>query len=416
VKGSDFLAHWFPVDITSVPAPKRLYQIMSNPSCTSFPDNCGELKHNADIAGRGVTFYQNALVTSLADLQQVYVSFMTSAAITVIAAMVKFLTRWRTKHPDHMVEEWRDKLTGLGLSYTQWRSQSLRGKLNLLIEHKQIFICKEPYRIVLYQTKRSIAEALDRSLQALIVGLADQQAIVTIAILMTGQHQLDHRAISAYHFNIIVFLAWFSCFAHAVTLMCLVNWMMESGFLLGLRLFLFLCATSLTFILQHSARDYQHTQEGRKAACFADCCAHGDDVNPGWKIMYARRVSLALMALLVAWRVLIVGARKIQWTKGLKHMEPLRGRVPWALAVPAVICAIILTGLDVGKIRQVSSYPGLEASDSFFDQNDWSFGQIVPMILLLLPLLGAVEGFVGELIARGLSPYLAKMTETFGHR
>ena len=66
----------------------------------------------------------------------------------------------------------------------------------------------EPSRemIFLYKNmRRPLAEALDSSLLSLIIGLADQQAVVALAILVAAA--LKWETISAYHFNLVASLA-----------------------------------------------------------------------------------------------------------------------------------------------------------------------------------------------------------------
>lgn len=81
------------------------------------------------------------------------------------------------------------------------------------------------------------ARILDAMLRPLILGLADQQLVTGLAILIAALKEWN--TISGYHYNIVVYLAWFSSFTHAVALLSLGDILKRSKFLLGLRLLAF---------------------------------------------------------------------------------------------------------------------------------------------------------------------------------
>jgi len=47
------------------------------------------------------------------------------------------------------------------------------------------------------------------------------------------------------------------------------------------------------------------------------------------------------------------------------------------------------------RSRQTSSYEGLTLSPDFDQENRWGIGQLVPMVLLVLPFLAAIQGYIG---------------------
>ena len=49
-----------------------------------------------------------------------------------------------------------------------------------------------------------------------------------------------------------------------------------------------------------------------------------------------------------------------------------------------------------GTIAVLRDRNGPDAEGALSEQNAWSFGQIVPVVLLLLPFLALVEVFYGE--------------------
>jgi hypothetical protein len=57
---------------------------------------------------------------------------------------------------------------------------------------------------------------------------------------------------------------------------------------------------------------------------------------------------------------------------------------------------LVYGSLGAFILRDFGNYDGLVVAQKFGDQNAWSFGQLVTTILLILPLLAALEGFLGK--------------------
>jgi hypothetical protein len=71
------------------------------------------------------------------------------------------------------------------------------------------------------------------------------------------------------------------------------------------------------------------------------------------------------------------------------------------ISVSLVPYLVLSIGLGVGlwavkKSRPPASYGNLKISDNFDDQDSWSFGQLVAMMLLIPPVLAAFEGYGGK--------------------
>lgn len=115
-------------------------------------------------------------------------------------------------------------------------------------------------------------EALHDSLQSLIIGLADQQAVLGLAILIIARQEFD--VISAYHFNFITLLAWWASIMHAISILSLTWWLAHSTFLIFLRATLFISLFGMFLWAQIESRDYRNG-DGSRAACPASCAARG---------------------------------------------------------------------------------------------------------------------------------------------
>lgn len=126
---------------------------------------------------------------------------------------------------------------------------------------------------------------LNAALTPLILSLADQQLVTSSAVMIAGLYSWN--TISAYHYNIIVYLAWFSTFTHTVALVSMSDHFFQNKVLAGIRL----CGYEGNFILfivtQHRARNYGDTAglfllkvhyksgiSGGAAACLAKCAAN----------------------------------------------------------------------------------------------------------------------------------------------
>lgn len=304
------------------------------------------------------------------------------------------------KYPDEMLVHWLDQLDQYD-AYIPPTSIRERIALGLSERRMALEVPIEPdrSRIFLYgRIPRPLAKALDNSLQSLIIGLADQQAVVALAMLIAAA--IEWESISAYHFNLVASLAWFSCFTHALTLLSLMHWMRRSTFLLCLRLSLFITVFSMYLWAQAVARDYSRLGESAyNAACPAHCCLSDrwSQFSGMFTIISLLRVgSVSFLAFILALRFLIDWYRKNCTETTAERIKKFHGCAKVGVLIALMVAAAAgVTG--VAFVRDTNSYNGLKLSQAFQDQDLWGFGQIVPMILLIIPFIGAMAGFVGEL-------------------
>jgi hypothetical protein len=74
---------------------------------------------------------------------------------------------------------------------------------------------------------RKRANEASHVLYSLLVAISDQQAVVGIALLAAAIHSFEKQSITVYHFNIIMDMAWFSSNVHLLTL-CILRSFLES--------------------------------------------------------------------------------------------------------------------------------------------------------------------------------------------
>lgn len=105
-----------------------------------------------------------------------------------------------------------------------------------------------------------MASIISKVLKSLILGLADQQLITGLALLIAAL--ASWQTISGYHLNIVVYLAWFSSYTHAVALFSCGEIFRRSRILLTVRLIGFLVVFALFLGVQSQARDFASVDSG----------------------------------------------------------------------------------------------------------------------------------------------------------
>jgi len=278
---------------------------------------------------------------------QVYIAFITTAGLTVFASIVAFFSAWKSGEDV------------LPVSTDMRLLQATTGPL--------------------------------------VISLADQQMVAGLAILIAAFK--DWNTISAYHFNLVVYIAWFSSFTHGVALISTTALLMKNMILLVLRLVGFTAVFALYVVAQARSRTYGDGKilwylgtskyPDAAAACLAKCCAAQLPSHDGGEFQIGALV-LYLFLGAVNWLL-----DSLESTKR-RPMSFLRQFVKFVIMIISV-ALLLVAGVSASILRDVSRYDGLVVANDFGDQNAWSFGQLVAVILLILPLLAALEGFFGKL-------------------
>lgn len=263
---------------------------------------------------------------------------------------------------------------------------------------------------------------LNAALTPLIISLADQQLVTSSAVMIAGLYHWD--TISAYHYNIIVYLAWFSSFTHTVALVSIGDHFWQNYILAGIRLCGYIGNFVLFIFAQNRARNFgdtaglfltkiHHSISGEAAACPAKCA-----VIVPYK-GYDHQFRIAIMALLffqaslqcipqcvrngfsvsMYSRCMRVFCITSQERFGLWLAYAFQAVIIsfWVLPIIPILLSLIFGVAGALIMRDGSHYPGLEVAEDFVkQQNAWTFGQFVACILLILPVMAALEGFLGK--------------------
>lgn len=228
--------------------------------------------------------------------------------------------------------------------------------------------------VVLHEIRRQ-SEA--KVIRKLLLSLSDQQVITGIGIQCVGLAKM--KTMVSYHFFIIWMLSLLSTATHIGTLLALVNDFKRDWLLRWLRQFfmsinLVLSIVSGIFILLSVMRDLKPTLP---IACVWQVQSRGAPSNAGISIAGTIAV-MAAQCLFFALAVWYLHVKERKWLKAVQIVGLL---ALVAMGAGAAVRVILLS--------QAFGHPSVPLTDT--GERDWSFGQLLPLLLLLLPLVSAVE-------------------------
>ena len=189
-----------------------------------------------------------------------------------------------------------------------------------------------------------------------------------------------------YHFFIIWMLSLLSTATHISTLLALVNDFKRDWVLRWLRQFLMfinlvLSCVSGIFVLMSVMKNMAPTLP---IACVWELPSHGAPSNVG--------ISIAGTITVIAGQCIFFGVGvwylHIKARRWIKIIQMTGLLVLVAIGVGAAIRVILLS--------QAFGTPSVPLNDTA--EKDWSFGQLLPLLLLLLPLVSTIEIIRGKFI------------------
>jgi hypothetical protein len=226
---------------------------------------------------------------------------------------------------------------------------------------------------VLHELRKSEAKVIRK----LLLSLSDQQVITGIGIQCVGLAKM--KTMVPYHFFIIWMLSLLSTATHIGTLLALVNDFKRDWVLRWLRQFfmfvnLVLSCVSGVFILMATMKDLKQTLP---IACVWQVSSTGAPSNAGISI---------------AGTIAVISGQCIFFAIGVWYLHVKERR--WITLVQTVgLFVMVVIGataaVRVILLSQAFGKPSLPLADT--GEKDWSFGQLLPLLLLLLPLVSAVE-------------------------
>ncbi|KAF1983072.1 hypothetical protein K402DRAFT_339079 [Aulographum hederae CBS 113979] len=233
--------------------------------------------------------------------------------------------------------------------------------------------------IITLEIRRSSASTIARKL---LNSFSDQQILTGILIQSVGLAKMDTMV--PYHFFIIWMLSSISTATHSAALLALLNdfkrdwvlrWLRQALMLVNL----VLSCVSGIFILQQVTKKVAPTLP-------IACVWHEPATEPRDDVPISIVGTVAVMVgqiLVFAMAVFYLHTGTVKWLQS-------------ARAASFVILTAIAVGAAVRcfQVSQAFGSPEVPLSDA--GEKDWSFGQLLPLFLLLLPLINSIEIFRGE--------------------
>jgi hypothetical protein len=271
---------------------------------------------------------------------------------------------------------------------------------------------------------------IKKVLKRVILGFADQQLVTGLAILITGY--MKYCSISVYHFNVVTDLAWLSSVTHLLSVSCLRDYFVEHPGIrdaraIGMVCFFIMLVVPCVFEVHHTFSDDLSAPLRCRFSSL-----RGVPNTPWGLFLFVLLVSYPLTILRLypengfyGWcenwiikkpdALLDIGESCTRKALELKHMPRLTFRqrcYKWANYIATPVCLatwVVATGakflfihqcgyiyyvfgiieLFLGLLKRAKLYP-LDGSES-----TWGFGQLVPLLLIAIPLLSTFELFYG---------------------
>ena len=229
--------------------------------------------------------------------------------------------------------------------------------------------------VITFHELRRRSEA--KVLRKLLLSLSDQQIITGIGIQSVGLAKM--QTMVPYHFFIIWMLSLLATSTHLATLLALVNDFRRDWVLRWLRQFLMFINLVLSsvfgiFILMSVMKDLKPTLP---IACVWELPSHGAASNSAISVA-GTIATLTGNGIVFALGVWYLHSQRQKW---LKMFQTIGLIVLIATGAGAAVRVILLS--------QAFGKPNLTLVGT--SESDWSFGQLLPMLLLLLPLVSAIE-------------------------
>lgn len=216
----------------------------------------------------------------------------------------------------------------------------------------------------------------------LLLSFSDQQIITGIGLQSVGLAKME--TMIPYHFFLIWMLSSISTATHSAALLALYHDFKRDWVLRWLREFLMfvnlaLSCVSGVFVLKDITRQISPTLP--IACVWQDTATQPrSDIPRSLAGTIAVIVGQCLVYAMAVWYLHSKSQRWLQITRAVSFV------VLMAIGVGATIRVISLS--------QAFGKPSVELSDS--GEKDWSFGQLLGLLLLLLPLMSAVEIYRGK--------------------
>jgi hypothetical protein len=234
--------------------------------------------------------------------------------------------------------------------------------------------------VIILREARNQTDA--KVIRKLLLSFSDQQVITGIGIQSIGLAKM--QSMVPYHFFIIWMLSLLSTATHIGTLLALYNDFKRDWVLRWLRQFFMFVNLVLScvfgiFVLESVMKDLQPTLP---IACVWQVAPHSASSNA---------------AISIAGTIAVIAGNCLFFAVGVWYLHIKQRK--WVKLVQVVGLLVLVTigagaAIRVILLSQAFGSPSVPLADS--GEKDWSFGQLLPLLLLLLPLVSAIEIIRGK--------------------
>ncbi|KAF2019289.1 ArfGap-domain-containing protein [Aaosphaeria arxii CBS 175.79] len=325
-----------------------------------------------------------------------------------------------------------------------YKRTNRRGKIYVnYVDHGILTFIRE--RLFSWKPKRRFEFALEKA----VLLLSDTQLVTGLAILVSGYSQLD-CGMSAYHWQLMIYIAWFSSFSFLAAMAFLEGYFQTNSTLRILRVFFMFMLASLLIValLPTGSHNWLNLLPMDKsfypsleAICyFRQLTVLSFNAQKGPKLW-----SMIISIVVVGLSYIHTGIRLFDPTsemsrKILRHgpasyvkqcLRFLEDRTIAKKGLVAILCTPIYLFLYAAYASARAFFDFLESmlfeiiwlsfavawgsiklydtrrsvhynsdaewiddSGDILEENIWSFGQILPLVLLLLPILGMIQAYL----------------------
>jgi len=264
----------------------------------------------------------------------------------------------------------------------------------------------------------------------MIMAISDQQLITGIALLSAAMRNLEKRNITVYHFNTIMNLAWFSSNTHLLAL-CVMRSFMETRALDNVisytrshaplpRILRIIAMLVLAGLLLHCSAVAGYELWDDNVNCPASCITRGKRAGAPYRQMIVTYILVIIGYTFMIARVTpLVGnfcveklgpwfVSRDQKMNGKLENRPSRLKL-YSLQRKAVLVIWYIVTSDFETMVEMVGWYALGLYWTFSDrkeghqhmeaverekENHIGFGQLVPLLLIVLATLGAMEAYM----------------------
>jgi len=228
-----------------------------------------------------------------------------------------------------------------------------------------------------------------RVLSKNLLALADTQIMTGLAVQFTAL--LKHCELSIYHFQIVTELAFLTTVTHLLTVVTLRDYFVKNKWINLPRIFFMV--GNLALLGYTSFVSYTYDMAGLDLSSSLACFYQGE--RPPFKAAFQGKWALLLIGAIGGHTAVILAMYVLpqEASGGFAKVKKVGATVrTWVIAPVYAIYGVYMVGTMLSNTQALGN-PSVAIRGS---ENDWGFGQFLPVLLLALPVFAGWESFWEE--------------------